>query len=67
MPTRSDAHPLEVVEASREEGIEILDRAARQALGISGEEFLRRWDAGEYEESEDRAVARVAMLIPFAR
>jgi hypothetical protein len=67
MPTRSDAQPLEVAEASREEGIEILDAAARQALGISGEEFLRRKDAGEYEESEDPAVARVAMLIPFAR
>jgi hypothetical protein len=37
-------------------------------LGISGDEFLARWDRGEYEQEEERmAVTKVAMLIPFAR
>jgi len=63
---RSDAG-IEVVEASREEGRAMLDRAAREVLNISGEDFLARWDAGEYRESDDPAITRVAMLIPFAR
>ena len=45
----------------------MLDRAAREVLNISGEEFLARYDVGEYEGSDDPAITRVAMLIPFAR
>lgn len=54
---------------SEEEGLAMLDEQAHARLGISGEEFLRRWDAGEYARAEqDRpAVAAVAMLIPLAR
>jgi hypothetical protein len=55
------------VEATPEEGRAMLDRAAREVLNISGEEFLARYDAGEYEDSDDPAITRVAMLIPFAR
>jgi hypothetical protein len=58
---------VEVVEVSRKEGRDMLDRAAREVLNISGDEFLDRWDAGEYEDADDPAVTRVAMLIPFAR
>jgi hypothetical protein len=54
-----------------EEGLAIFDRDARQALGISGEEFLRRWDAGEYQPVPDtvegRAIGQLAALIPFVR
>jgi len=47
----------------------MLDEQARGRLGVSAEEFLRRWDAGEYAAGEhDRPdVAVVAMLIPLAR
>jgi len=65
--TKPRAAAVGVVEASREEGQAILDRAAREVLNISGEEFLRRWDLGEYEGADDPAITRVAMLIPFAR
>jgi hypothetical protein len=58
---------VDVVEVTREEGRAILDRAAREALNISGEDFLAKWDAGQYENDDDPAVTRVAMLIPFAR
>jgi hypothetical protein len=47
------------------------DRQARRLLGISGEEFLRRYDAGEYEreldDRESRAVMKLTMLTDFVR
>ena len=56
-----------VGELTREEGQALFDARARAALGISGEEFLRRWDAGEYANVDRSEVIRVALLIPFAR
>ena len=57
--------------ATEEEGQALFDYQARKELGISGEEFLVRWDAGEYRNPADaatvRKVERLAMLIPFAR
>lgn len=54
-----------------EEGTALFDRRARSTLGISGREFLRRWDAGEYRSVPDtvegRKVRRLFMLMPFAR
>jgi hypothetical protein len=54
-----------------EEARAIFDREAEKTLGISGEEFLRRWDNREYQpvpdDTEGRKVARMAMMIPFAR
>lgn len=35
-------------EFTAEEARELFDRMARFNLDISGDEFLRRWDAGEY-------------------
>jgi hypothetical protein len=59
--------PCRVEEATAEEGRQLFDRAARDALGISGDEFLTRYDGGVYEDTDDPAVAGIAMLIPFAR
>jgi hypothetical protein len=54
-----------------EESHEYFDRQARRLLGISGEEFLRRYDAGEFaalkNDREQRAVMKLAMLAPFGR
>ena len=54
-----------------EEGKRQFDEAARAWLGISGDEFLRRYDAGEYAdlvESEDnRRVIDLYLMIPLAR
>lgn len=53
-----------------EEAREIFDRQARETLGISGDEFLRRWDAGEYrpvpDTREGRKIGRLVMMLPFA-
>ena len=47
------------------------DAEARKRLGMSGEEFLRRWDAGEYrdvfDDEEHLGVLLVATLIPLVR
>lgn len=57
--------------ATEQEGRDLVDCQARKHLGISGEEFLAQWDAGEYRRIADpveaRKVQRLAMLIPFAR
>src|SRR5687767_13653234 len=57
--------------ATPDEGRELFDYQARKLLNISGEDFLRRWDAGEYREIADapghRHIMRLAMLIPFGR
>ncbi|MGH2532468.1 MAG: hypothetical protein ACRDJW_09190 [Thermomicrobiales bacterium] len=49
----------------------MLDREARRLLDISADEFLHRWDAGEYRDlpdtDETRRIMRVAYLIPFGR
>jgi hypothetical protein len=56
---------------SREEGKALFDFQARKLLGISGDEFLRRLDAGEYEGPDETPEARkvnsLVMLLPFAR
>jgi hypothetical protein len=34
---------------------------------MSGEEFLRKWNAGAFPYPDTPAIMDVAMLIPFAR
>lgn len=57
--------------ATPEEGRALFDHQAQKLLNISGEEFLRRWDAGEYREIADAPgqhhIMRLSMLIPFGR
>lgn len=61
----------EVRVASASEGRVFFDRQARKSLGISGDEFLRRWDTGMYrpvpDTAEGRKIGRLVMLMPFAR
>jgi hypothetical protein len=54
-----------------DEGRAIFDAEARRVMGMSGEEFIRRWEAGEYNEIADTAgnlhIMDLAMLIPLVR
>lgn len=61
--------PMEHVPAlTPEEAHALFDRLARRYLQMSGEEFIRAWDAGEFDQNPDRpAVMRVAMLLPLVR
>jgi hypothetical protein len=56
---------------SREEGRALFDRQARELMNMSGEEFLRRYDAGEFDDilddSDHPHLMHLAMLIPFGR
>lgn len=56
---------------TRAEGLAFFDEQARALLGISGAEYLRRYDAGEYDAGIDdparRAAGLLEFLIPFAR
>lgn len=60
-----------VVELSDEEARAHFDRQARHLVGLSGEEFLRRYDRGDYAGSEEddfgRAVIHLEFVIPFGR
>lgn len=59
-----------VVTMSAEEYDDMFDRIARKNMGISGAEFLRRWDAGEYEGVDwdsVKGLRAVAMALPLAR
>jgi len=68
-PSAPAVEPIQFVTA--EEGRALFDEQARKLVGISGEEFLRRWDAGEYRDAIDGpvhgALIHLYMLIPFAR
>ncbi len=51
-----------------EERWAIFDRAARHYLRMSGEEFIRAWDAGKFAEDPDQPeIVRVFMLRPSDR
>ena len=66
----ADEDGVAVYELDAGEGRALFDKAARRELGISGDEFLRRWDAGEYACASggcSAAAFKLSMLIPFAR
>ena len=69
LPMSTSADDIEVIELTRAEGRVLFDKAARELLGISGPEFLRRLDAGEYPECGccPHEVFRLRMLEPFGR
>jgi hypothetical protein len=55
-------------ELTLEEGWELLNARTQRYLGISGKEFLQRWDAGYYDDDPDREELRpVVGVIGFAR
>jgi hypothetical protein len=43
----------------------IFDRVSREDLGVSGDEFLRAWFAGEWAGREDPDAISCAMLVPW--
>jgi hypothetical protein len=54
-----------------EQAVALFDGEARRLAGMSGDEFLKNWDAGEFrdldETPEGRKIAYLALLIPFGR
>lgn len=69
--TQPETHPdgrgdVTINYISRQEGSRLLDRQARKYLGMSGDEFKRRYQAGTIEDPERSAVLRVSLLLPLA-
>ncbi|MGH2532145.1 MAG: hypothetical protein ACRDJW_07525 [Thermomicrobiales bacterium] len=65
-------HPIPGVQwLSDEEAHALFDAKARRVMGISGDEFLRRYDAGEFDDiPDDREHLDywdLVMLVPFGR
>jgi hypothetical protein len=63
---------IPVVGLTYEEGLAVLDLQARERLNISGEEFLRRWQAEDFtEEFKDEhhsAFAYLSIVVaPFVK
>ena len=55
-----------IKELSLEEGRKLLDKQARRYLNMSGDDFIKKWEAGEFDDNPDRPeVMEVAMLLPF--
>jgi hypothetical protein len=54
-----------------EESRIFFDQQVRKVLNMSGDDFLRRWDSGEFrpvpDTAEGREIGRLVMLIPFVR
>lgn len=66
-----DATDLDDMFLDAEEGRRQFNELVESRLGISGPEFIRRFDAGEYQQIADdedhRDIIELAMLIPFGR
>lgn len=63
-----DPAPVDELDViSPEEGRKIFDSAAMTHLNMSGDEFAKRWDAGEFHDVDEPDVMRVAMLLPLGR
>jgi len=60
-PTESEIRELDSAA-----GAQLLDQQARRFLGMSGEEFSKKWRSGELDPDADPAVMRIAMLLPLA-
>ena len=61
-----DDAPLEFF--TDEEAAALFEHMAQHYLGISGDEFVERWDSGYYSEDPDRpGIMDMAMLIPLVR
>lgn len=54
-----------------EAAYEEFDALTQELLGISGEEFIRRWDAGEYadvaDDQSNEHIIMIAGFLPFGR
>jgi hypothetical protein len=67
-PVSALLHTLDEVRKwmTQAESAAYFDREARRMTGLSGEEFVRRWDAGELDYG-DPHVIDVGMLLPRGR
>jgi hypothetical protein len=51
---------------TRRRAAQLFDREARRNLGMSGEEFARRYRVGKVEDLDHSAASQLAILLPWA-
>jgi len=59
----ADDEGIEILSA--EEGRALFDELARENLGISGDEFVRRWHEGEWRDIDSSPVVELVMSLPL--
>ena len=66
---KNGRHNGDIREVSAEESRKLFDDAARYYVQMSGEDFLRLYDAGEFDGKldENPGLRRMKMMIPFGR
>lgn len=60
---------VEVVEVPRDAAFARFDRVCQRVLGITGAEFVRKYQRGDYENVDPDAVqglSKVFSILPFA-
>ena len=68
MGTTTETTNGQIRELTHEEGLALLNREAQRYLHMSAEQFIKAWEAGDFDEDPDRPdVMYVAMLLPFAK
>jgi hypothetical protein len=63
-------YSVEIVSLTEEEAVAAFNTLAQREMGISGQEFLRRWDAGEWVDVDldsVRGLVDVSMGLPLVR
>ena len=66
MALPAEREGVTVYEMTRDEAHAFFDREARRQLGMSGDEFLRAYEAGAFDHEIERPdVMRVIRLLPF--
>ena len=73
MALASDSTHDEIRFLDESEGHLFFDKQAWRLMGMSGAEFIRRYDAGDFDKELDEdgssrpGLAQLVMLLPFAR
>ncbi len=67
MATHSEKRAKQVRTLSPDEARKAFDAEARLYLGMSGEEFIAKWDAGEFQDPDQPNIIHVALLLPLVR
>lgn len=71
MATAADLELPQVRESTVEETRALFDRMARGILGISAEDFRRRWNVGEYgaiaDDGDHSDIMYLSMFLPLDR
>ena len=66
MATKPEESGVGYREITRDEAWAMLDAETRRRLGISAEEFARRYNAGEYDDpDDDPAIRRLGFRLEF--